>query len=244
MRKEQFQQWLRNNGVVATSNEYSRAIDKLSEHYSQHKEPVDIYQIDDVQTLEPIRALYQRGGEFGEYGNKHSGLYRAAINKYLKFVYAVGNHANESEGRAPDKEQILTDTNNFSYERDLQTSLCDRIDKLFPDYTLLGREYNIGKKRIDVLLQNKNDESLLVIELKAEVAGKEALGQTAEYMGLLSESEKYAGKTIKGCIIANEIGDDLQCAMRFMGTDKISLQTYEMKLQLSKVDITKNNKGD
>ena len=117
----------------------------------------------------------------------------------------------EDELNEPDDE-IITEEVNFTYERDLQDSLTRQIDKLFPEYTLFkdGVEYYIDGKRIDVLLENKLKNELLVIELKAGLAKKETLGQISEYMGKLKK--KFNDKIINGIIIAGEIDDSLKDA--------------------------------
>jgi len=127
-------------------------------------------------------------------------------------------------------DSIITEEVNFTYERDLQDSLIRKIDKLFPEYTLFedGVEYYIDGKRIDVLLENKLRNELLVIELKAGLAKKETLSQISEYMGKLKK--KFINKIINGIIIASEIDDSLKDAC--LPFSNIKTMRYRIELFL------------
>ncbi|WP_373060494.1 endonuclease NucS domain-containing protein [Zunongwangia sp. H14] len=128
--------------------------------------------------------------------------------------------------------EYSVENNNFSYERDLKNSMVLQIHELFPDYKIYGEnnegiEYLIEGKRIDILLEN-NQGGLLVIELKSGVANYKVFGQISMYLGLLME--QFPDRDIKGCIVAGEIDSTLQNASKM--TDRISLKTYIMKLEL------------
>ena len=220
---QNFGQWLIANNHPGAANSYPGAIDRISEHYSQHGEAINIYDIDDSENLEPIRLLYQTIGDFGEFGSSHGGLYRAAINKYRDFLQSMDGGVPLPDGG--------TENERFSFERDLQKALCGQIPKSFPGYKLFKTEYPIGNRRIDVLLENPEDNSLLAIELKAGVAGAAVLAQIAEYMGLLRR--QHPEKTVKGAIVAAEISEQLRLAVSGTGATNISLQTYKMSLQLN-----------
>ena len=121
---------------------------------------------------------------------------------------------------------------NFSYEKDLKTSMVSQIKELFPEYKIYGEnnegvEYLIGSKRIDILLE-KDDGSLLAIELKSGTANYKVFGQLSIYLGLLMD--EFPEKEIKGCIVAGNIDDTLKSATKT--TQLISLKTYKMRLEL------------
>lgn len=126
-------------------------------------------------------------------------------------------------------DEIITEETNFTYERDLQDSLIRQVNKLFPQYTLFkdGVEYYIDGKRIDVLLENKLKNELLVIELKAGLAKKEVLSQISEYMGKLKK--KFNDKIINGIIIAGDVDDSLKDAC---------LPFPNLKTMKYKIDLT------
>ena len=122
---------------------------------------------------------------------------------------------------------------NFTYERDLKYSLIMQADQLFPEYKIYGNssegvEFLIEGKRIDLLLENIEDGSLLAIEIKSGEADFRVFGQISMYLGLLSKH--FPDKKATGIIIAGDINDTLQNAC--LTTDKISLKTYQMQLTL------------
>ena len=220
---------------------YPDAIIKISKHYSKNTEQnIDIYEIDDLGKFNTIHVMYMKGGKFADVGAAQNAQYRAALNKYRDFLHEIGGE----NSAAPPPVNEINDTdnfntaNNFSYERDLQNALCNQISQLFSGYNLQDREYIIGNRRIDVLLHNPADDSYLIIELKAGIAKREVFSQISEYMGLLHK--KYPDKTIKGVIIAKEIGEDLRLAVLGTGTDKISLRTYAMSLALTKINAAES----
>ena len=133
-------------------------------------------------------------------------------------------------------ELNISNNQSFSYERDLQTSLCLQITELFPKYKIYGSnsegiEYSINNRRIDVLLENIETKDLLIIELKSGEADYRVFGQISMYLGLLQE--KFPNKNIKGIIIAGSIQDSLKQAVST--TNKIKLKTYRMNIELEEV---------
>ena len=117
----------------------------------------------------------------------------------------------------------------LQYESDLQASMVSQINELFPEYKIIGEnnegvEYEIGGKKIDILLE-KNNGDLLVIELKPGIADYEVFGQISMYIGLLME--KFPERVIKGFVIAGEMDASLKYAIKT--TDNIGLKTYKIK---------------
>jgi hypothetical protein len=148
----------------------------------------------------------------------------------------IDNISFENDEDMEDLEDIddTTETN-FTYERDLQSALVQQIDKLFPSYTIFGknnegREYSIDGKRIDILLENKSSNELLVIELKAGLAKKDVLGQIAEYLGKLYK--KFPDRKITGIIIAGEIDESLKDAC----IPFPNIKTMKYKIELSLIE--------
>jgi RecB family endonuclease NucS len=92
---------------------------------------------------------------------------------------------------------------------------------------LLGIEYSIGGKRIDVLLENEDGE-LLAVELKSGVADFKVFGQISMYIGLLMD--QFPEKKISGVIIAGAIDSSLKQACSI--TDRVALKIYRMSIEL------------
>jgi RecB family endonuclease NucS len=133
-------------------------------------------------------------------------------------------------------EEEIESPMNFTYEKDLQTALVRQAEKLFNGYKIYGEnldgiEYTISGKRIDLLLKNHSNNSLLAIELKSGIADFKVFGQIAMYLGLLSN--EFPDKKLFGLIIAGKIDDSLKNACLI--TDKIKLMTYKMELTLDDV---------
>jgi hypothetical protein len=226
-----------------TAYQYSVAINRLSAHYTQATgQQTDIYRIDDQLLLDAIAHDYGRDGRFQEIGNLSNKTNRNAIASYVRFFEQEGHAIPADEegvdvnagngGNAP-AALIVEDINNFTYERDLKYSLIRNINELFPDYRIYGNnnegvEFPIGGRRIDLLLENENDNSLLVIELKAGVANEEVFEQISWYLGSLMQ--QFPERTINGIIIAGEISNDLRIACAI--TNRIRLMTYTMNITL------------
>ena len=138
-------------------------------------------------------------------------------------------------------EEISTNIheyNNFTYERDLQNSLITQAENLFPGYKIFGNydgvEYSIEGKRIDLLLENKSENKLIAIELKAGETDYKTFGQLSMYLGLLQKQFPNIPKeNINGIIIAGEIDKTLKDACLI--TDKIKLMEYSMKISLEEI---------
>lgn len=169
-----------------------------------------------------------------------SATLKQAVNLYMSFRKDNGidfkeyNSSLSTENSLIDDEDIdyIESSNNFSYERDLKTSMISQISELFPEHKIYGEnnegvEYLIEGKRIDILLE-KSDGTLVAIELKSGIANYKVFGQLSMYLGLLMY--KFPEKEIRGCIVAGEIDNTLKSATKTTGL--IRLKTYNMKLEL------------
>ncbi|MBA6256763.1 endonuclease NucS domain-containing protein [Colwellia sp. MB3u-28] len=124
---------------------------------------------------------------------------------------------------------------NFEYEVDLQTQICSQIPELFPEYVIFGGisvgvEYEVGSRKIDILLENTNDGSLLVVELKSGRAGIKVIDQIYMYISLIRRVFPKRGVT--GVIIAGKIDDSLIQASKV--NSLVSIMTYSIGVQLNK----------
>ncbi|MCL2079767.1 MAG: PDDEXK nuclease domain-containing protein [Oscillospiraceae bacterium] len=134
-------------------------------------------------------------------------------------------------------EQENTEIQNFTYERDLQNSLISQAESLFPGFKIYGNyegiEYTLEGRRIDLLLENKEANTLLAIELKAGEADFKVFGQISMYLGLLAM--KFPDKKIKGCVIAGDIDNTLKYASST--NSNIKLFEYQMKISLDEIKL-------
>ncbi len=243
--EEQFKNWLSKvrRLQIATVNSYARSIRRISEHYSLNTgNQVDIYSVTDQNIINQIAQDYRQTGRFSEFGYEHHSLNRAAISRYSEFF--VHHNAGEdnsvlNEDVVPEiviKEASENTQNNFSYEKDLQTTLCYQISELFPGYKIFGDhnsgiEYSINGRRIDILLEQENSGDLLAVELKSGVADFKVFGQISMYLGLLQD--EFPNKSVSGVIVAGVIHESLKQACSI--TDRVDLKTYRMSIELENV---------
>ncbi len=233
--QDKFKQWLLANGKKEnTAYSYATSINNISEHYSEKtNQNIDIYKVKDINLLNALSAYYSTSGKYSEFGEKGRGTKRNAIARYAEyFAQNITNGTAECNEIIDDLPENI-ENQNFSYEKDLQTSLRLQITNLFPNYKIFGNnsegiEYTIKNRRIDVLLEHIDTKNLLAIELKSGEADFKVFGQISMYLGLLEE--KFPQKNVQGMIIAGSIQDSLKQATRI--TDKVSLKTYRMNIEL------------
>jgi hypothetical protein len=199
---------------------------------------IDTNNISDEIILNIKKNIKNRDGTknktFAEYDKKTSnGIPKAIINNY--YTSFLNSY---SEGWEPPEYPPCEDETGtyFSYEKDLQDSLISQVEELFPGYKIFGNnkegiEYNINGKRIDLLLDHKTENKLLIVELKAGSANYKVFGQISMYMGPLKQ--QYPDKEVSGIIIAGEIDESLK--MSILTNKNVKAMTYKMKLTLDEV---------
>ena len=231
-----FKDWLIKRGNSSAANNYPRAIHIISEHYSEEiKEPIDIYKIKDQNKISELAHDYSQSGKFSKFGYEQHGRFRAAIGRYSEF-FVQKNNSDEIESSDVDSETYEeNDQTTFAYERDLQTTLCSQISELFPGYKIygdsgIGREYSVGGRRVDVLLEKMENGSLLAVELKSGIADYKVFGQISMYIGLLQR--QFPEKQISDVIVVGAIDESLKQACEI--TDKVALKTYRMSIELER----------
>ena len=236
MMETMYKNWLLKRGNKGAANSYPKAIHLISKHYSEKIGTLtDIYKITDQNKISELSHDYSQSGKFSEFGYEQHSRFRAAMGRYSDFFVQSRRegHSAEPEGKSNPEKNIDEPTNNFAYEKDLQTSLCSQITELFPEYKIfgglsIGVEYSIGGRRIDVLLEHENEESLLVVELKSGEADFKVFGQISMYLGLLQR--QFTDKKISGVIVAGSINESLVQACET--SEKIMLKTYRMSIEL------------
>jgi len=239
MMETMFKNWLLKRGNKGAANSYPKAIHLISKHCSEKTgTSTDIYKITDQSKISELAHDYSQSGKFSEFGYEQHGRFRAAIRRYSDFfVQTRGEEQSVEYDEQPDYEKDIDEpTDNFTYEKDLQTALCSQIAELFPEYKIygglsIGVEYAISGRRIDVLLEHESEESLLVVELKSGEADFKVFGQISMYIGLLQR--QFPEKNISGVIVAGSIDESLVQACET--SEKVSLKTYRMSIELEDV---------
>lgn len=153
-------------------------------------------------------------------------MYRAAVNRYIEYREANGTRPDPDVGapREDDGRARL-----IGLERDLHTALRDRIEQLEPSLTIIddGAERSVASGFIDITAQAP-DGTVVVIELKAGTARREAIGQILSYMGDVAEEE--SGR-VRGILVAGEFDDKARSAARVVSS--LSLRRYSVTFEFS-----------
>ncbi len=154
---------------------------------------------------------------------KNLGAYRAIVQKYLRFRQEVEEEATRvivtsGRGATPPVETEAV----FSMERDLQAALRRSIAQLEPGLTIVdgGAERSVASGRIDILARDASG-ALVVIELKAVKAPRDAVAQILAYMGDLQQEE---GGDVRGILVAPEY--DLRAVSAARMVPALKLVTY------------------
>jgi hypothetical protein len=92
--QDQFERWMINTGFTAkTAYSYSRAINRLSSHYSKKtREDVDIYDIREFDILNNIVNKYRQDGIYRDKGYEGNSTNRCAILKYKEYLEHFEGH--------------------------------------------------------------------------------------------------------------------------------------------------------
>jgi restriction system protein len=114
----------------------------------------------------------------------------------------------------------------------LHTELGKGYDIYEVDGEKIGKEYLVGKERIDILAISKDKKTLLVVELKKGRASDVVVGQTLRYMGYVQEELADEGQSVKGVIIALE--DDQRIRRALAVAPNIVFYRYQISFKLMK----------
>jgi|HubBroStandDraft_4_1064222.scaffolds.fasta_scaffold20910_3 hypothetical protein len=92
--QDQFERWMINTGLKDnTAYSYSRAINRLSSHYSEKVgENLDIYNIREINKLNKIVDKYRQDGIYSDKGYEGNSTNRCAILKYKEYVEHLEGH--------------------------------------------------------------------------------------------------------------------------------------------------------
>jgi hypothetical protein len=126
-------------------------------------------------------------------------------------------------------EDAITTT--FGLEKDLQSALRGKIDQLEDGLEIIdgGKERTVKSGRIDITAKDRNG-SIVVIELKAGEAGRDAIGQVLSYMGDLGVEEKAP---IRGFLIAGTFSTSAVSAS--LAIPNLQLKKYQFHFTFESV---------
>ncbi len=133
------------------------------------------------------------------------------------------------EGKPSLVEDAITTT--FGLERDLQKALRANIDQLESGLEISdeGKEHAVKSGRIDILAKDRSGK-VVVIELKAGEADREAIGQILAYMGDLVD---HAEMPIRGILVAGGFSTSAVSASR--AVPNLQLKKYQFRFSFESV---------
>lgn len=128
------------------------------------------------------------------------------------------------------------------HEKDIEDYVCENYKEMFGnEYSIIGRQIDVGVGIIDVLLYNNPAEELCVIEIKNQAICNNALSQVMRYIQGLTDyiyDDDFTGDfgvhAVRGILLGPDIKDETCSALRLV---EDYIEYHEIK-----VDIVVNSK--
>jgi len=105
--------------------------------------------------------------------------------------------------------------------------------QLYDDPDNEAKEYPTAVGRIDILAKDRNDKSIVVIEVKRNPSSS-AVGQILKYVGWIRENLAKE-KQVKGIILADKIDEELVYAVK--ATNNITILQYKINIEIEEIKI-------
>lgn len=129
-------------------------------------------------------------------------------------------------------EKFLSDFLVYNWEK---TSVGQRYE-LYEEDGDIAQEYQTPIGRIDILAKDRENTDWVVIELKRGRSSDVVVGQLLRYMGWVQENLAGEGEAVKGVVIAGDVDDRLQYALKPL-IDKVTLLTYTVQFDVQEVPL-------
>jgi hypothetical protein len=141
----------------------------------------------------------------------------------------------EREGEEPEESSLADDEMvelTFGLERDLQSALRQNIEQLETGLRIVdgGRERTTPAGRIDIMAEDASG-NLVVVELKAGIAGPRVIAQALAYMTSVAEDES---RPVRGKIVAGDFAERVVLAAR--AVPNLALYRYTFQFTFEGVD--------
>jgi hypothetical protein len=184
------------------------------------------YPIPADQLLE-IRALFDQGDPSSDIAQKY-GIPVGSIIAQRAVYKGEKNRGVDDEG--PIIERAITTT--FGLERDLQRALRNNIDQLEKGLEIKdgGKERTVTSGRIDITAKDSTGR-IVVIELKAGEADRDAIGQILAYMGDVGED---AERPVRGILVAGAFSTSAVAASR--AVPNLELKRYQFQFTFESIN--------
>jgi hypothetical protein len=137
------------------------------------------------------------------------------------------------------EEEEIVEKTEFVMEKYFEEFIVTNFDKVFKGKLILhhdtegnlARQYPTEIGTIDILAEEPDTNSLVVIELKKGRESDKVVGQTLRYMGWVDENIKDKNQKVKGMIICREPDQRLTFAIKMVKNIEIKYYSIDFKLK-------------
>jgi hypothetical protein len=157
--------------------------------------------------------------------------YRNAVERYRRFCLTGDDSDDPHVPAAVEVGEVAEDIGQrIGLERDMQSALRRVIGQLEPELTIIddGVERSVESGFIDITALDAIGV-IVVIELKAGVAGQRAVAKILSYMGDIAAEEE--AKKVRGILVAAEFDAKAKSAARMV--PDLVLRRYSVKFEFS-----------
>lgn len=182
-----------------------------------------------ANTSQQLRRGLQKGGWRLDIGDNEVLLIKTTSEGDASYAEGL---AESSSNTAEEDELEAAAEITFGLERDLQTALRRNIEQLEPGLSIVdgGTERVTESGRIDITAADANG-NVVVIELKAGVAGPEVIAQLLAYMGAVAQADR---KPVRGLLVAGDFHDRVVWAAR--AVQNVQLKKYSFQFSFEEVN--------
>ncbi|MBU1206395.1 MAG: DUF1016 family protein [Proteobacteria bacterium] len=162
-------------------------------------------------------------------------IWEISEERYNSFMKGV---IQEKEAEGIKTADILKEQE-FALEKYLEDFIVTNLNqifagklKLFEDEEGNGQQYPTEIGNIDILAQEPETKSYVVMELKKGRESDKVVGQVLRYMGWVKENIAKEGENIKGLIICQKKDEKLEYSLKAIPQCNIEVKLYKIDFKL------------
>ena len=216
MNRHGFKEWLEQRGLKKNAvSTYLTDARRVERHCGDLDQLYKTHRLSDTAIGDLVVAV-------PDIAAKNRSSYRSAVRRYREY-----REQTEPDTVPPDVDDGRARI--IGLERDLQAALRGCIEQLEEGLHVTdgGDERSVASGFIDITARDR-DGKVVVIELKAGTARRDAIGQVLSYMGDVAEEESAE---VRGILVAGEFNDKARAAARVV--PGLSLRRYRIKFEFS-----------
>ena len=231
-----FKSWLAENYSANSAATHYSCARRVEEHYGDLDQLYEDGHFDELIASLAYSKADEKAGKSNPTklpvgGNPYNVLnnFKSAIRCYRLFKDQGGAEEVAAEAvieKAVEASKANKEGKQFELERHLQAALRAEIQQLEPGLVVAdgGHELSVTSGSIDILAEDASGCSV-VIELKAGIAKREAIGQITGYMGDLVEDEKF--EKVRGILVAADFDKSARAAVRVIPSLKLKQYRFQ-----------------